>query len=108
MSEMIFLDRNDVDMYVDIPDFFGVLTRYKIIWVRPLMGNFCEVSLRSEDDGYTNWLVKIEDDKSITPISCTLYFNEKETKQLRLGDSLHLNLLDKVLKERISEYGNNK
>jgi hypothetical protein len=109
MSEsMIFIDRNDIDMHIDIPDFFGTLTRYKVIWIRPITKSFCEVSLANNENGYTNWLVKIEDDQSITPISCTLYFNEKETKQLRLGDSLHLNLLDKVLKERISEYGNNK
>lgn len=102
---MIFLDQNDVDMYVDIPDFFGSLTRYKIIWIRPIITNFAEVSLRSEDKGYTNWLVKIEDDKSITPISCTLYFNEDEIKKIRLGDSLHFNSLDKVINERIAKNG---
>lgn len=102
---MIFIDQNDIDMYIDILDFFGSLTRYKVIWIRPIIANFCEVSLKSNDNGYTNWLVKIEDDKSITPISCTLYFNEEEINKIRLGDSLHLNLLDRVINERIANYG---
>ena len=104
-EDIIFLDKEDVDMYIDIPDFFGALTRYKIIWIRHLHGNYCEVSLRSDDFGFTTWLVYINEDKSITPISCTMYFSPEEAKKLRLGDSLHMNLHDKILNERITEHG---
>jgi hypothetical protein len=108
MSEdIIFLHANKVDIQVDIPNALGKLSPCTIIWIRPLSDNIFEVSLKTKDDGYTIWLMRFEEDKSFTPLSCCLYVTEKERVRIVLADKLHCDgqgLRKQIYLERIKNF----
>ncbi len=95
------------NIILDIPDFFGKTSSYKVIWMREIEENFYEISLQSvKDSSFTMWLIHLKD-SIFTLLSCTLYFNEQEMNVLKLADKLHLSGIDlrnNIYKQRISQW----
>lgn len=94
------------DIMVDIPNFSGALSPHLLIWMIPVLDNYYEASLQNKDKGFTMWLIKIDENKNIIPLSCTLYFNSDEAKILRLADKLHLpqdNFRQQIYEKRIEK-----
>ncbi len=107
MSRAIML-YNTVE--VQIPNFSGELHPYTIVWVKPIVEDFYEASLRSKDNGFTLWLIKIEN-STVIPISCILYLDSKEATTVKLADSLKMQpqaIRDILLKERIDVWRKNQ
>jgi hypothetical protein len=100
MQEAVLID--NLNLEVPIPDFFGKTSVLKATWVRHVEREIFEMAF-----GITSWLVEIKEGKIPIPLSCTLYFSDKEYRLISLCESLNMSqfeIREKIYKERISEY----
>lgn len=77
-----------------------------IVWARPIIDDFFELSIQRPDEGYTLWLARIND-KEVTLLSCTLYLSERENNLRKLSEKLLMKSSDiheRILLDRITAY----
>lgn len=100
----------DYKIKVDIPDFFGDLTSCTIVWLKQFTETIFEASLRWNDEGYIMWLLRLNPNKTFTPICSTLSFDDKEFNLIKLAEKLHMNgieIRERIIKERINGFTTN-
>lgn len=106
LEDIVKLYELDLSLEVELPNMFGESCSYKINWIRKILDNYYEVAMKDKiHDGCTTWLCKIKDEV-VLPISCTMYFNEEESRKLKLADKLNIKsaiIHYEILKERISK-----
>jgi len=103
-NETIFLDQNYIDVYVEIPDFFGTLSSYKIIWISQIVDNYYEVSVKGQHGGYHIWLMRLDGDGTYTPLSRTECLSMTEVTKYNLAQKLNMKIskmMDIIIKARV-------
>jgi len=104
MAETIYLGNVAKKIEVNIPDYFGNLSLYEVVWIKPIRDSFVEVSLKSKEvTSFTIWLCQVVNG-CIFPISCTVYIEEDERKFFNLLKSLNLSkgiIMNRIIDERI-------
>jgi hypothetical protein len=101
-GEIIPIYETGVEIIVNLPDYYGKESPYKATWVRHISRNVYEMAF-----GVTSWLVHINSNKLITPISCADYIYSNEDTILNLCTQLHISkdsITEKLYKDRIKEF----
>ena len=101
MADVVMLKDLGVDIKVNLPDFNGKLEEYHATWMRNILGSVYEVGF-----GVTIWLVSIRD-SIVTPLCCAMYFTEEESKRIKLGEMLNMNIrevMEQIYERRINDY----
>jgi len=101
MTDTIIIRDLDITLKVNLPNWKGEIAEYEVTWMRNILEEIFEVGF-----GITTWLVYIKD-SVITPLSCTMYFSEEESKALKLGKMLNINcreIMEEIYKRRANEF----
>lgn len=101
MSNTVSLRELGVTLKVNLPDYSGNTTEREATWMRNVIGSVYEVAF-----GVTIWLVSIRD-SIVTPLCCAMYFTEEESKRIKLGEMLNMNIrevMEQIYERRINDY----
>jgi hypothetical protein len=106
MPDVIMLRDAGIDIKVDLPDFNGDTEKYTATWMRQIKNEVFEMAF-----GVTSWIVLIKDG-TVTPLSCAMYFTDKEAQMINLGERIGIktfDIMERVYQERAEVYyANNK